>query len=329
MGSITLPNLVSIDTSTLVKYLDNSPITAREKDSIIKVLVSDSLIKRVKSYSSIDGESSEYNDYSGYIHLKVFYASTTVKLQHPVVTVSVSHDYAMVGGGAQAYGFTGNGAFLVASRPINDTTWQAQSKDHMIADPHYLEVYAIGMRIDGVDPSYLRARIYTKQVTTTTPAHFPTATAVLPDNYLLVGGGAWDHYSSYGNMLTASYPLSNAAWVGSGKDHRRSDLSTITVYAIGIQNISYPNVGYLQLTYRETTEPAPPGQQFCFAPVWDGYALTCPGGYCTYTSIGRMLVSLYPSVTPPVAQMSSKDTSGDPDTGNNYAYGYGIEKRPY
>jgi hypothetical protein len=330
-GAKVLPNLASIDTAALVRYLDNTPLTAHEKDSIAKVIESDALIKSTNSGNVITGDFPEYHDYSGKIYLKVFYAYYIVKLQHPQLTVTISDDYAMVWGGAWAYGYTGNGAFLTESIPLNYNTWEGQSKDHIVADPHYLEVYAIGMRIQSVDPAFLRARIHIGS-STSAPQHFPTATQGVPDNYLLVGGGAWDQYSGsgYGNMLTSSYPIGNLAWVGSGKDYRRSCLGQIKVYAIGIQNISYPNVGYLQLTYNETFEAADPGtESWCEAPVWDGYALTCPGGYCTYGSTGRMLVSLYPQDDFPVAELSSKDTPGYNDSGTNHAFGYGIEKRPY
>lgn len=312
-----LPNLESIDTVTLCKYLDNRPLTAHEKDSIAKVSTLATSNKNATS-TIIQGEYPEYTDYSGQIHLKVFYAYTTNKVQHPILTRSVSADYAMVGGGAKVYGYTGNGAFLTESRPLNGTTWEAQSKDHIIQDPHYIIVFAIGMRIDNVDPAYLRSKIHIVQNTSGLD-HFPTASVLVPDNCLLVGGGAWDQYSGYGNMLTASYPY-DISWVASGKDYRRSDLSRITAYAIVIENISYPTVGYLQLTVRQIQTPAPAGEQYCYAPVWDGYALTCPGGYCTWDFTGRMLVGLYPQDQFPCAQLISKDTPSYADFGGEFSF---------
>lgn len=93
-----LPNFESIDTAALTKYLDNRPLTAHEKDSIAKVttLVTPS---RNATSAIIEGDYPEYTDYSGQIHLKVFYAYTTNKVQHPTLTRSVFADYAMVGGG--------------------------------------------------------------------------------------------------------------------------------------------------------------------------------------------------------------------------------------
>lgn len=278
--------------------------------------------------NNVEGEYPEYQDYSGLIHLKVFYIYNTTKVQHPILNISVTDDYAMVGGGAYAFGYTGNGAFLTESRPLNSTTWQGQSKDHIVKDPHNLKVFAIGMRIDGVDPAYLRSKIHIMENTSDPPSDLPQTAATVPENCLLIGGGAWDNYYGFGNLLISSFPY-DITWQVGGKAYRRSDPAQITAYAIGIENISYPTVGYLQTTVRQTTEIAEGGQRYCYAPVWDGYALTCPGGYCTYSWWGRMLVALYPQDLFPGSQVISKDTPGYGDLGSNSAFALGIQKRPY
>jgi len=222
---------------------------------------------------------------------------------------------------------TGNGAFLVETRPINSTTWRAQSKDHIVQDPHYLKVYAIGMRIDGVDPSYLRSKIHIVSATGSSDS-WPSASISVPVNCILVGGGAIDNYTGYGNMLTDSHPISNE-WNAGGKDYRRVDESTITVYAIGIENISYPTVGYLYVTTNQTAAGINLGIGYCNAEVNSGFALTCPGGYDTWHNYGRMLVGLYPQDLVPSTEVISNDTPGYGDYGTNYAFAVGIEQRPW
>jgi hypothetical protein len=240
----------------------------------------------------------------------------------------------LVGGGAWAHDYNGNGAWLVKSYPMDDgNTWYGESKDHIIQDPHCLTVFAIGLKINGVDPAYLKSNRFIRKASSTSPSEFPTRTAILPDDYILVGGGASIRYNGYGNMLVASYPTNLSSWYASGKSYRRCDPSYIDTYAIGLRNINYSSSGgslYLQVTFRQTSESAPANQEgLCYAPVWDGYALTCPGGYTQYTNYGRMLVSLHPQDTPADANVSDKDTPVYPDSGTLSAIAVGIEKRPY
>ncbi len=318
-------NLHSLDTVMLSKYLIYKPLTVHEKDSIDKVDSQKANIANIAGTANILGEYPEYSDGSNQIHLKIFYntSSNTANLQE--LSVSVTDSYAMVGGGALAYGYTGNGAFLTKSYPLNYNTWIARSKAHIILDPHYLTVYAIGMRIDNVDPAYLRSKIHITSNTSTLDNDFPSTSVSVPDNCLLIGGGAYDRYFGYGNLLTASGPNGNE-WFVEGKAYRRSDPSRITAYAIGIENISYPTVGYLQISVRQTQTGSLIGEGFCYADVWEGFALSCPGGYTIYHTYGRMLVGVYPL---PDTQVISKDTPGYGDFGATGAYAVGIQKRPY
>ena len=49
-------------------------------------------------------------------------------------------------------------------------------------------------------------------------AAHPSQSVSVPDEYKMVGGGALDNWSGYGNMLTASYPREDRTWTASGKD---------------------------------------------------------------------------------------------------------------
>jgi hypothetical protein len=320
-------SLISRDTMVLSKYLIYKPLTAHEKDSLAKMASKNSTLVGNAAYVTNSLEGPEYTDYSGQIHFQVFSATSSLT-NHPIISISVTSNYAMVGGGALVYGYSGNGAFLTESRPINSTTWEGQSKDHIIPDPHYLKVYAIGMRIDNVDPNYLRSKIHITS-NTSSFSNSPWTTVNVTDNCILIGGGAFDDYGAgYGNMLTSSNP-SGVQWQVSGQAYRRSDPTQITAYAIGIENISYPTVGYLQTTVHQTTVPISSGPGYCYSQVFDGYALTCPGGVSTNHLTGRMLVGLYPQDLFPGAQAISKDTPGFADYGNLSAYALGIQKRPY
>ena len=287
--------LAKYDTINASNYLIYKPLTEQEKDSISQQNIA--LHATSVSCQNLNFYNSEYTDYSGKIHLKFFYQTTPQPANLSTLTVAVDAGWVLVGGGAWGHDYNGNGAWLVKSYPMDDgNTWYGESKAHIIQDPHCLTVFAIGMKIDEVDPAYLKSNRFIRKVSTTNPVDFPTATAILPPGYLLVGGGASIRYNGYGNMLVASYPTNLSSWYASGKSYRRSDASLIDVYAIGLNNINYSSNGgslYLQVTFRQTFESAPSNQEgLCDAPVWEGYALTCPGGYTQYPYYGRMLVSL-------------------------------------
>jgi hypothetical protein len=313
----------SLEMVFLKKYLNYTPLTSYQKDSIAKNEAPKT------SISTISGGNPEYSDWSGKIHLKVFWERTYVKGHYQEISASITSEYALVGGGAWAFDYTGNGAFITQSRPDpnNINAWRGRSKDHAVTDLHNLYVYAIGMRIDEVDPAFLRSQIVVVQSNPSPPSDLPTNTINVPWNYLLIGGGAFDDYHGYGNILTRSYP-NGFNWEVRGKAHSHSDPSSITAYAIGINNISFPNVGYLRVTVNPITESSGYGETYCYSPVVSGAALTCPGGLVTYNGWGRLLVGLYPSNLIPVAQLISKDAQHH-DWGENTAYAVGIEKRPW
>jgi len=321
----------SLDKIFLAKYLDYTPLTPFEIDSIAKNQKPSS----AKSIAVIYGDWPEYTDYSGWIHLKVFYAYTTTELQHQFLSRDLPSDWVLVGGGAMTFDYdpiNENGAFLTQSRPdpvTNYTSWIAASKDHSIPCTHNLYVFAIGMKITDYDPAELRSNICYIQSPLSSPAsNLPTAQIYVPWDYQLIGGGAYDSNVGYGNMLIESYP-NGPWWVVKGKAHKRSAPSQVQAYAIGIRNIQYPGVGYILTSYTSlithTGESYPYhnyGPLWCDVPEITGTALTCPGGIVTYDGWGRMFMELWPS------SLGSNDCYYN-DSGTNQAYAMGIQKRPW
>jgi hypothetical protein len=321
-SAIITPNLDSIAKMNAGAFLA-SDLTAREIDSLAKMRVT----KSGKSSTAITTAGSEYTDWSGLIHFQVFSAYSD-KVSIPNVEVAVPEDYVLVGGGAEVTQTSGYGAFLTKSRPDEGlTTWYAKSKDHIESDPHVLYAYAIGMKIDGVTPDYLRSKMQVFQ-NTSSPMNHPNTYKTIPGNYLLIGGGAWDNYENDGgpgNMLVSSYPSSSNTWTVDGKDHRRADPSAITAYAIGIQNISFPNVGYLQVNYSQSPQYVTSGECVRSTSVPTGWALTCSGGRATYT-IGRMIKTDHPyTSTTNLSTINTRDHTYA-DAGWSYVYALRIQK---
>jgi hypothetical protein len=323
-SSVNKLNLDSIAKMNAGAFL-KSNITQSEIDSIIKI----SSRLSSKSLTSTT-DTIEHYTVSDYIHF-VIVSNTTypTAYNHPSLAVGVPDGYVLVGGGAHAFDNTGSypiinaGAFLTESRPNGSLTyWKGSSKDHITADPHYLTVYAIGMKIDGVTPAYLRSQISLDSAVSGSTNH-PEVDVSVPEGYLLIGGGAFDNYGTgYGNMLVRSYPTSSTTWYVFGKDHRRADPCTITAYAIGINNVSFPNVGYIQTEYIYEEDYVAYGYNEAKTPVSEGWALACCGGNVTYNGIGRLMVSLRPDIP----SWGSYDVSlwsgdnGNISAGSNFAY---------
>jgi hypothetical protein len=302
-NKVVLLNQDSIARMNSGDYLE-SDLTLREIDSIS---INRTIISPKQLNTTVAGP--EYTDASGLIHFQIFINDTPSDqhLQH--LEATVGSDFVLVGGGAYTYNTDQQGgAFLNESRPDpNLTKWIASSKDHIISDPHRLKVYAIGMKMDGISLEYLRSKVHFYS-NTSFAANHPNMSVSVPSNCLLIGGGAFDNYNGYGNMLVASYPSSSNTWYAEGKDHRRPDLSSITAYAIGIENVLFPNVGYLSVqAYSANRSFTQYGLQDINFDLPTGYAMTCVGGVSNYRDEGRMINRLYPASSIR-AYLQSKDS---------------------
>jgi len=134
----------------------------------------------------------------------------------------------MTGGGAKV-NWTSAGNLLTASYPIDQYSWEARNKDHMIVSPAAITVYAIGIRRrDG--GTILESRIFKYSG----PKAQHPSVSVEP-GFLLTGGGARVNWTGVGNILTSSYSAGDGTWNASSKDHSFADSATITAYAIGLK----------------------------------------------------------------------------------------------
>jgi hypothetical protein len=161
------------------------------------------------------------------LQIQTFTATSGVTA-HPSVQVSVPAGFKLLGGGAFDH-WNGAGNLLTASYPVNDQTWFVAGKDHEISSPASITAYAIALH----DPN--DEYEVTIKSEPSNPAPHPQATAVLPNGFVLTGGGAFVNWHGAGNLLTASFPTSDTAWEVRSKDHDISDPSQITAYAIGIR----------------------------------------------------------------------------------------------
>lgn len=245
-------------------------------------------------------------------------------------TCAVDTDFVLVGGGAWAdYPTGGAGALLTASYPDSSLTkWTAASKDHDIICPHTLHVYAIGLRLAGVDRTTLANAMVVQTVTSGT-SEYPTASVSLPQGYQIIGGGACANYSAggYGSLLTGSYPSGLNSWVASSKDHMHVCSASITSYAIGITTGQISGFGSLAVNIASSSVSSPAYQTpDAHQIITNGYVLSCLGGKATYNyGHGRMLFRIFPD-NGEGANAYSKDHEV-PDSGVTTAYSIMIRKQ--
>jgi hypothetical protein len=271
-------------------------------------------------------------DWSGKVHVQVYSCTTTAPAQHPSLACAVDPSFVVVGGGASVNYGNGPGALLTETRPLNDgqfRQWAAASKDHGESSPHYLTVYAVGLRLDGVARSTLAASMQIKSVTSDKTAH-PIAQVTTDEGFLMTGGGARANYTGSGNLLTRSSPalsvVDERTWLVSSKDHKYSDPATITAYVIGIKP-AIAGFGTLELKTRQTY-----GYFFSrqignvTQPAESGWLTACAGGLSDYfPGAGRLLTGIIPTVTS--AQTTDKDHLVASE-GRLYAFERQIRKKP-
>lgn len=228
---------------------------------------------------------------------------------HPTASCDVDHGFVLIGGGAEVEGNTPN-ALLTGSFPDSDLRrWHASSKDHLVSWPHRVRAYAIGLMITSTDEATLRSQMRVVSVDSPRAAH-PTATAQLPPDFLMTGGGARVNVVGAGSLLTESRPDGENQWKGSAKDHGISAPTTISVSVIGMPRCFFGDC--FAVSHRRTGSP-PPGEPTGFVswsfPTTTGYVPTCVGGQAQYTGSGRLLTKLVPFATNGVsgAFVQSKD----------------------
>jgi hypothetical protein len=206
--------------------------------------------------------------------------------QHPTAQVSVPQGYKLIGGGA-IDNWVGEGNLLTASYPSGNN-WVAAGKDHQVASPSYITVFALGL----YDPHDEWEVVVANQ--TSDPAQHPQAVATLPEGYVLTGGGAFvDYGSGYGNLLTASFPNGDSGWEARSKDHLVADPAKVTAYAIGIRAKPGNHLRLRHTIVSATGAVAQhPTAQVC---LHSGWVLSGGGAIDNWNEPGNLLTASFPS----------------------------------
>jgi len=260
------------------------------------------------------GNYSNFTDGTGTISIGIWKSAGYGN--HPIVQTTIDPDYVLVGGGANVDYGGGPGAMLTATYPVLSSTnpvtstlstWEARSKDHLSVNPHWLYVYAVGMKLQGVSRQtvYNNMAVWIQNSTTT---NHPSVTANVAAGYTCIGGGAFAHYTGAGQLLDGSYPSTTSyGWCASSRDHITADPGYVTAYAVGIHE-NIPGFGSLRRNTPYVIGATSSGLQRITLNPTSGSVPTCPGAWAVVSTSGgwgRMLTEL--RLYGPQFAASSKD----------------------
>jgi vibriolysin len=152
----------------------------------------------------------------------------------------------------------------------------------------------------------------------------PTVSVEVPDEYKLLGGGAFDQWTDnpdpQGNLLTASYPVSTTRWAVAGKDHEKASTSRITAYALALYD---PNDEWETIIASASSGLASHPSATAVLPP--PFIMTGGGAFAEWTSEGSLLTASDPSATH-TWQAQSKDHDR-PEQAIIWSFAIGLRRR--
>ncbi len=223
-------------------------------------------------------------------------SSNSAVANQPTGAVILPAGAKLLSGGAKA-NWTVSGSLLTQSQPSGPgpNAWAAGAKDHLVADPASLTVYAVALS-DSRDTWDVMVWQQTSAV-----APNPVASIGVAAGYVMTGGGCVVNWKqdrgSAGNLLTASYPISNTAWECRSKDHGAANPSSITAYVIGIRpKLAGVPLPLMQITSARSIVEAHPS---ALAPALAGFTLSGGGARAVTAQpdgAGQLLTASFPEV---------------------------------
>ena len=216
------------------------------------------------------------------LRVRLFSATSDV-VAHPTARAHVPAEYKIIGGGARV-DWNGAGNLLTKSFPEGDA-WVVESKDHRISSPARITAYAIAI----FDPED-RWDVMVAQNTSSTAAH-PSSRVVLPNTYVMTGGGARVDWVGAGNFLTASYPDSSHSWMAGAKDHIEACPATVTAYIIGVRHRTNSALPHMQIFSAASEITAHP---FASVQALAGYVTVGGGAFDNWAGVGNLLTASSP-----------------------------------
>jgi hypothetical protein len=144
----------------------------------------------------------------------------------------------------------------------------------------------------------------------------PSVDITVPAGFKIIGGGAFDHWSGAGSLLTASYPKNATTWSAAGKDHEISSPASITAFAIALND---SNNEWDVTIKHETSDPSAHPQAVATLP--NGFVLTGGGAFVNWHGAGNLLTASFPNSDNSWEARSKDHDVSDPAPITAYAIG--------
>lgn len=164
---------------------------------------------------------------------------------------------------------------------------------------------------------YLRPPLHLRIFCAASPlTEYPFVNVQVEPKYKVLSGGARAAWAGFGELLTASYPISNNQWAAKAKDAFEADRAVLTVYALAV----YDPYDWLDIQLVSATSALaqhPTAQ----AAVGAGYTLTGGGAQVNFEGAGNYLTASYPSNDSTWSVASKDHLVSSPATITAYAIG--------
>lgn len=275
--------------------------------------------------------ATAYDDSASPVHIQIKTCKSTTSASAHQVDCRVNAEYAVVGGGALPTPSGGNSAkaYITESRPSDARTWRASSVEPS-ALAHDLTVYAIGMRLDGVNTQKLRNAIGWKTATTSSSSANVTVNA--DSGKVLLSGGAFTAPNagvSGNRVLTASDWSGSAGWNAQSKAQSGTVAGSTQVTLLQIDKKVIEGFGVLEVLKRSgSTRTTAGGTHTTSLDVQAGWALAGLGAIAN-TSSGstRRITGIAPDATARNITVTTGDQSGS-SAGSTIPYLTQVRKMP-
>jgi len=242
-------------------------------------------------YDFVEWTEVFYDDSAAPLHMAVTRCeSLTVARSHDIICGS-HPNYALVGGGVDVWQSQGTyGALVTKSYAKDNYFWRGRSQDLNGASNHKLRVYAIGIRLDGVNTQELRERIgnYVSAAGSSLDI-----SAVLADRLALGGGFRMPDNAFVKGLLGNA----GTGFTLDGDNHGTGVTGSTSLIVPWLSKRVFEDFGALELQQRTSDElPAAGANQAGIqGGVTSGWALVGVGGSTRATSgPGRLIEAFYP-----------------------------------
>lgn len=171
----------------------------------------DTSVPRVPGHATRGAELTGFTtDASGLATTGIWKATAAEELNSPTLQLEVPADFVVTGGGVIGAQMPA-GALIDRSMRVSDRVWEARTSDMLLPNPHQQTIFAIGLRIEGIQARDLGKMITSTSLSNSTIEPHPATQVMRSGSGIVVGGGVRTEGSNslrlLGQFVTVSAPI--------------------------------------------------------------------------------------------------------------------------